>query len=378
MRDKRVKITGIVILLLVGFVWQFWPSETEEIKSRFSNSQKHDDGTNLEAGEVAPDNKLLVLDVEGVKKPEGMPDEEWQRLLRVHAIKEAANRNLNFYGKIVDQHGKPIEGVQLDLKILSYQDSFIDYIKTGREQIKNKFIMTTDANGMFSVENQEGISFSIENMRKEGYIAPNRGINYTFIYNNLTSSPNSSMYHSADKSRPVIYELWKKGETEPLILTSAELKLEPENEIKAVYYRMGLKEVPSPEPMPGWDIKLTGKNIHSPDSGRQNDDYWEVTLTAGEGGGLVLTDSPHANLAPETDYESSITIKSTDQKYAYEELVRRAYYRGIDGVQYAAFRLDIIIGSKKRGSRIYVTLAEMRINPNGSRNLEYDPAKRIR
>jgi hypothetical protein len=186
------------------------------------------------------------------------------------------------------------------------------------------------------------------------------------------------MYHSADKNRPIVYQLWKKGETEPLIKTGVEFIIEPKKGIHDLYYRMSPNGEPSQRPILGWSIKVTGKNIHSPDPRRQHDDYWEVILTAGEGGGLVMTDSPHANLAPESGYHKILTIKSTDQTYPWDRLVRWAYYRGKNGEEFAAFRLDIDIGSEKTGSRIYVKLADLRINPNGSRNLEYDPSKRIK
>lgn len=373
---KSQVIIGTFILLLAGLVWLVWPDPSRS--NQPPNSLKIKPETKPEVEAQSEEDELLLLEDDGVKKPEGMPQADWERALRVHAIKKAANRDVRFYGKVVDQHGDPVEGVQLELKILSYQNSFIDYLKTGREQLKNNFTMTTDSNGMFSVENENGNSFEIERMTKEGYSTPDRGIQTYFVYSNLSSGEDSTMYHSADKSRPVVYQLWKKGETEPLIKTAAELTLEPEKDISEVYYRMAPNEKPSPRPVPGWDIKVTGKNIHSPDPGRQQDDYWEVTLTAGEGGGLILTNSPHANLAPETGYQNSLTIKSTDQGNPWDRPVRWAYYRGKNGQEFAAFRLDIDIGSQKTGSRIYATLADLRINPNGSRNLEYDPSKRIK
>jgi hypothetical protein len=375
MKKSRIFI-GMFILLLAGVFFWLWSGLVKSNKPTDSTEIERKARPEIEAQQA--EEELLLPVGEGVEKPEGMPQADWDRALRVHAIKKSANRNVNFYGRVVDQHGHPVEGVQLELKILSYQNSFIDYLKTGREQVKNTFSMATDANGMFSVEKKEGTTFKIERMTKDGYVTPNRGIQTYFVYSNLSSGPDSSMYHTADKARPVVYHLWKKGDTEPLIMTFAKLTLEPEKGINEVYYRMTPREKPSPQPMPGWNIKVTGKNQRSPDRGKPHDDYWEVTLTAGEGGGLVLTDSPHANLAPENGYQESLTIKSTDQKYPRDRPDRWAYYRGKNGEEFAAFRLGIDIGSKKTGSRIYVTLADLRINPNGSRNLEYDPSKRIK
>jgi hypothetical protein len=375
MKNLRILI-GICILFLAGLVWWIWADSSKSNPTQEISKIEKKIRPDIEA---RPDEgNLLVLEDEGIKKPEGMTQADWERALRVHAIKKSANRNVNFFGKVVDQYGDPVEGVQLELVILSYQDSFIDYLKSGREQIKNKLSMTTDANGMFSVEKKKGTSFKIERMTKEGYSTPDRGVQTYFVYNNLSSGKTSSMYHSSDKSQPVVYHLWKKGETEPLIKQGVQLLIEPAKGITEMYYPLVLNGNASPQPMLGWDIKLTGKNIPSPDPKKQHEDYWEVTMTAGDGGGLQLTDSPHANLAPENGYQTSLTIKSTDQQYPRENIVRRVYYRDKYGKKYAAFRVEFGFGSIKDEGAFYVTLADMRINPNGSRNLEYDPSKRIK
>ena len=234
----------------------------------------------------------------------------------------------------------------------------------------------TDVNGEFSVEGEKGYSFAIEKMVKEGYVKSTSGVKYNFYYSSIYSGAKSSMYHSADPSQPVIYEMWKKGETEPLIKQSVEFIIDSRKGINEMYYSFKLGAKPSAQPMNGWDLKVTGKNIRSLDQ-NSNEDYWEVTLTAGDGGGVVLTDSSHANFAPEEGYQKSLTIKSTDQEHPRLRKVRRAYFRVDNGEKYAAFKLDLNFGTLKTGERIYVKFLNFRINPNGSRNLEYDKSKRI-
>jgi hypothetical protein len=364
---KNLKIVvAFCLLLLAGVVLLLWPSASK------SEQPPHPLRSDREV------KRQITTFQEGVKKPEGMSDANWQRALRVHSIRKSANRNIDFYGKIIDQNGEPVEGVNLEFEMLGYQDSFLDYLNTGQERIKNKFTMTTDANGMFAVEQKKGTSLSIERMRKEGYVFPDRGVQNNFVYSNLSSGEESSMYHSADKSQPVVYRGWKQGETEPLIKTGVKLTIDPEAGIHEVYYLFSLAGKQSPTPMPGWDIKVTGRNDRTLDNRNPQNDYWEVTFTVSEGGGILLTDSPHANLAPETGYQKSLTLKSTDQKSPGDRPVRRAYFRSANGKTFAAFRLDLGFGTIKTGAWIEVWLADLRINPNGSRNLEYDPKKRIK
>ncbi len=377
MNSRKIIISACLIILL-GVFWFSWKSDYPQRKQpveKSLSSEKSDSTTNLQS---SGDRRPPVFNDDGARKPEGMSDADWQRAIRMHSIKNSANRSVNFYGKVVDQHDEPVEGVKLELKVLSYQDSFIDYLNTGREQIKNRFTMFTDKNGMFSVEQKKGTSLAIEKMTKNGYITPGRGTKYNFVYNNLSSGEKSSMYHSPDRTQPVVYILWKKGETEPLIKTGAELLIDPSKGVNEAYYSFILNGKPSGTPIPGWDIKVTGKNLRSQDKRKPEDDYWEVTLTAGEGGGFIMTDSTHTNLAPEDGYQKSVTFKSTDQASLKGASIRRAYYRGKNGAKYAAFRFRLGIGGRKQKGMFYVMLADLRINPNGSRNLEYDKLKRIK
>ncbi len=62
---------------------------------------------------------LIWLLWPGTLEPE--TSKHGRRALRVHRIKKSANRQIDFYGKVVDQNGDPVEGVKLEIKILSYQ-----------------------------------------------------------------------------------------------------------------------------------------------------------------------------------------------------------------------------------------------------------------
>ena len=207
---KNPKIIGAVCVLLgTGLIWLFWPDNPEQEPPK--QGSKREQILEKPVKATQEEKRVSTLNDERVQKPEGMSDEAWQRAVRVHSIKKAANRQIDFYGKVIDQHGEPIEGVKLELRTLGYQSSFVDYVKTGREQIKDKFTMMTSADGSFVVEGRKGTSFAIEKMTKEGYVRPERGVKYNFVYSNFSSEEQSSMYHSAERSRPVIYEMWKKG-----------------------------------------------------------------------------------------------------------------------------------------------------------------------
>lgn len=79
-------------------------------------------------------------------------------------------------------------------------------------------------------------------------------------------------------------------------------------------------------------------------------------------------------LAPEGSYEQSILIEQKGGEENYESQARRSYYvRLSDGRTYARISADIR-PKYNEGGAIDI---ELFLNPSGSRNLEFDPAKTI-
>jgi hypothetical protein len=372
MKKRQLIYIGIVLLLgLLGWILlrdDKPPKQSERKSTKVERSSRRSKSKAPEP--ISNSVRRTIVNDEGVVKPEGMSDEDWQRSVRVYSAKKLANRIINFYGKVVDQNEDPVQGVELTCTILAYQTSFSDYLKTGNERVKRRLQLITDKDGAFIIENMKGTSLDIESMLKNGYVRANRGANYSFVYNNLSSGERSSIYHYPEQVSPVVYTMWKKGETEPLIKTAVWLDVEPANGVNEIYYPFVLKGKPHSKPMKGWDVKVTGINRGARD--------WEYTLTANNGGGFILASDLHANIAPEEGYRNSLVFKSSDQKNPLAKPVKNIYYRSEGGDKYASFRIEASWGGKNSQGGFTIKLLNLRINPNGSRNLEYDESKRIK
>ncbi len=322
--------------------------------------------------------KIKKSEIKFVEKPKGLNDEEWVKFQQRHAIRMISNKRVDFYGKVVDQNGNPIDGVELKIRIVGYEDSLSKIIEGSGDQFREEFTIRTDEFGLFSVEEKRGTSFLIKEMAKEGYTRPDWGVNFHYFYSNISAGPSSSKYHQPDSENPVVYEMWKTGKTEPLILQDATLRVEPAKGINAAYYAFELKGEPSAEPFEGWDMKLTGINRRSRENPNSKDDYWEVTLTANEGRGFAIANGSFANLAPQSGYQQTLTLKSTDMDHPIVMPKKRIYFQGEGGEKYAVFRLELRIGNLNTNGRIIVMMEDLRINPNRSRNLELDESKEIK
>jgi len=311
---------------------------------------------------------VLKLDDDGVLKPEGVSDADWRRAVRIHSIKKSANRKLAFYGQIVDQKGIPVEGVDLEIRLIGWQTEFIKYLATGKTQEKKILKMLTDSNGVFNVEKEMGTGLRIEKMRKEGYSRAQRGTQYSFSYSNLSSGSNSSMYHHPDKNKPVVFTMWKKGKAEPLILREMRYSFHNGKEPKTMFFKFDVRSNPTPNPIQKWDVKV--------EAHKSSNEKWVLTITANGDGGFLVTDDVFSNTAPKLGYTSKLSYSFDSSNRPVHTPHLKHYYKADKGNKYASFALEY--GDYYKGQSFFVRFRQLKINPNASRNLEYDKSKRIK
>jgi hypothetical protein len=306
-------------------------------------------------------------------RPKNVSEQSWNRILRVHEIKNALNKKIDFFGKVVDQDDKPVSGSKIELRILAYEKSIERMMETGIDKPLKTLQKITDKNGKFSVENEFGVSLRIVLIDKEGFSFPSQSEGEYFIYNHLTGG-DEDIFHRPEKEHPVIFKMWKKGVAEPLIATSAWLDVKPSSGGNEVYFPFSVDGEPSTKPVLGWDVRITGIAYSGED--------WEVHLLAPPGGGYLLAEGEFTNRAPLEGYKNKVSFSSKNLERKWESPKFRMFYRGPDGSKYAAFHLRFDIGGGRRDERkpldFTVIMEGLKINPNGSRNLEFDPKKIIR
>jgi len=143
------------------------------------------------------------------KPPTGMeaPDPETSAriMARFQEIAKESDAPISFYGQVIDQYSRPVEGAKITVHIQHYDSTRTkDYL-----QATKRIIVNTDGNGRFAIENERGSSLGVNTISKDGFeftFPSNR--NRSFNYNRRQGKP-----HLPDKNNPAVFHLRKMGPT---------------------------------------------------------------------------------------------------------------------------------------------------------------------
>ncbi len=251
---------------------------------------------------------------------------------------------ISFYGRVVDQHQKPVVGARVKMV----------WSALGGTPERN---ILSDGEGRFQITDIQGkgISVTIGAAGYTGGTTSNRSFEYSAFF--------EPHFHVPDKDNPVIFRLWKLEEAEPM------------------YFWNKLKKMTVDGQKVWFDTKTgnfgaTGDVAFSTTRGtayapRQFD--WSLVIEAAPGGGIALVNEELMFEAPEGGYQQSWNREfgGQDQSYSISTTVK-FYLKTPDG-KYAAMKAEI--------AHMTIPEAEVNlsayVNPSGSRNLQYDPKKRI-
>ena len=108
----------------------------------------------------------------------------WEGISEAGNEHKLANVDIRFYGKVVDQHGQPIEGAKIDFYVLANNENLIsDILIHGTENTrlttKSTREIYSDGTGSFSITDLRGTSAAVEDIYKEGYFSQ-KGNSFSF------------------------------------------------------------------------------------------------------------------------------------------------------------------------------------------------------
>jgi hypothetical protein len=252
---------------------------------------------------------------------------------------------IEFYGKVIDQNSQPVEGAVV---ILTWSTIGGTYKK----------ILQTRTNGEFSITEIQGKGISVD-VSKEHYRAGSK-IRGSFDYGRFQDRH----FHVPDKNDPVVFELWKLGDSEPM------------------YYWYLNTDTPI-DGNPTWIDVKNGKikaaeadiafaTLRSEQPGSRDSSYTLVIKTS-DGGGIAMADEEFMFSAPNQGYQQEIKIeeKAGDPKFEGTKKLR-FYLKTKDG-KYAAVVAEITqFNDPAAGLRMFIYF-----NPSGSKNLEFDSKRQI-
>src|SRR5690606_20516565 len=135
----------------------------------------------------------------------------FQKQPSYHANRSEQNTNIYFYGKFVDQSGNPVSGVKATAFVSGFEPDVEKHLKDEDAAIRKNIQVTSDANGLFSVQGELGQLLTIRNIHSSKYIF-HESLPPVFNYNDSFGST-----HRPDPNNPVIFKLYERSALPDLI-----------------------------------------------------------------------------------------------------------------------------------------------------------------
>lgn len=263
-------------------------------------------------------------------------DESWQWKMPIE-----------FYGKVLDQFGKPVAGAEVELNWTTVIGPIPDPKKT----------MRTDSNGRFTVTDIQGKGITIA-VSKDGYESESdwiQSFEYAEFYKND--------FYVPDPNNPVLFHLHKLMGAEPMY------QFEVNNEIAFDGPPVVLDVASGKVATIGdfaFSLRLDGRSEKDPD--------YTLLLQAQNNAEFILTSERFPFNAPENGYQTQMAIHQKADDTNYNSRQTFHFYAKTRGGKYGVVWFEVNV---PRIGEMANCNATIRYNPSGSRNLEFDQNKWI-
>lgn len=292
-------------------------------------------------GQPVPKPKLFKAQGLPPKTPEHKALWEWWNYMDKTDPSFQWKMPIEFHGKVVDQNGDPVADATVIMTWASLGGT------RGQE-------LKSDAQGLFSITGIHGKRLNVK-IYKDRHVAgvkANVSFEYAAFYENI--------FHVDEPDKPVIFELWKLGDSEPMYQWSPTIVLKADGTPMGIDFHTGKKG--------GEDLVFSV--IHNNKTAMNKYDY---VMTISAPGGFVHTDEEMMFMAPESGYKQTLVITEKYGEPGYKQIHKfRFYVRTVNG-QYAAVQATV----RQHGDYSAQVQLVVFFNPSGSRNLEYDYKKKI-
>ena len=279
---------------------------------------------------------------------------------------EKLNHNpIEFYGRAVDQFGEPVAGAEVRGTVL---------VNTGTHGGEMEVQTTTNAQGSFEFHGLKGQDLGI-GIAKEGYEYHPRNTSFSYSYFEADQKR-----HIPDPKNPVVFPLWEKQGAERLIHYSTGMDIPADG--SPVRIDLATGKVGGVQADFVITLKRTPLEMPSVTTGYA----WIASIEVVGGGMIRAGERDYYNVAPETGYVSRFEYTQNEVEFAKLGAVK-AEWRGLqkedvfltsaEGKRFARVRIAIYSYGRNTNDTIGSVELTVWLNPNGSRNLEFDPKKAI-
>jgi hypothetical protein len=271
-------------------------------------------------------------------------------------------QDIVFYGRVVDQDGKPVAGANV---LMGTGGGFL----SGGGSLAR----VSDAEGNFSAE-VKGSAIFIQSVThpdidfKPPLDEHGNSVNLDFGFADYDSFQWKN--YSSPES-PFIVNVWRITNLEHVLHASRTgVSLEPDGRLYTINLLKKFGKNLTTEGIS--EGNLTVRYFRAEGEEGTNTDWW-LELKAIDGG-IIMTRDPFMNLAPESGYETGsirFEMNVSDPEYSTRLLRKRIYFYSNGGKEFGGLIFDMRTKSNGPGAFWY----GFKVNPEGSRNLALDPKK---
>ena len=263
-------------------------------------------------------------------------EKEKSHYSRLIGISKLEIHDIEFHGRIIDQHGLPVAGVQVHY--IGNRSVFAAGSGEGR--------LLSDENGAFVIK-AKGKALVIHEMSKTGYELPNRQ-----RFSNSGGHQTDLSWRKFNSANPYIFKAWKV-ESYPKVKKGRPIfGFAPDNRDYTINF-LSTDSIKN-EGVTEGDLRIRIK---------RDEENWQLEIVA-VNGGLQETGDEYLNLAPESGYANSLIYAG--KKHEARKVTKNIYFTSRSGQMYGNIKMKIRPFHNKKDAGIRFTYV---VNLEGGRNL---------
>ena len=349
---KRNRLVFILVLLFLAVLVLLWSkisifTQLKKDSSSFNELEKK--SLWIERQNISQQPAFSVGNQSSIVPEEAEKQEQEKRRSLIAEIGSMLNTSITFYGKVVDQNGNLIPHANVEYGLL---DNFNASGSVGKT--------VADGNGFISISGVRGAVISVS-VYKEGYYHIHNVSNQSFGYG---YGPDTYVKSPPTKDNPAVFVLHKRGEAESLIV------------VEKRFFHISKDGVPVRVDLSTGRVSSTGQlqvqtwtNDQFPNEQKRYD--WKARVSV-PGGGLIERDGKFEFEAPSEGYRKFDEIVMIKNDPKWNKRFEKDYFLQFNDSSYARVSFSFTSAGE------HYFRIESYFNPTpGSRNLEYDPSKRI-
>lgn len=364
-KSKSVVVIVVALAVVIALLWWWGMRERKPAADKPVSAESADQappGSVQNAGSNSPANTPAVHPP--TPPPTQKPSLELRRTF------ETLNHNeIEFYGRAVDQFGEPVPAADVDGVVI---------VNTGMRGGEMHRKTTTDAQGYFQFGGFKGQDLGIT-ISKDGYEYRRHNSSFSYTYFEADHKR-----HIPDTKNPVVFILWKKLGAEPLVNYS-KMFWEIPADGAPVRIDLGSGKLGGAK----GDLIVTLERTPLKMRFGERGYAWKATIEVVGGGLIRAGERDYYNIAPESGYEPRFEYVQEAQSvrdaqegqitWSWKDRISEDFFiKSFDGARYARIKISIQANGRDDNDAIGSAGLNVWLNPNGSRNLEFDPAKVIK